>query len=221
MTNGTVHDVKILDELIPEPGSLYGMDRGYVDFGRLHAFTRSQASFVIRAKKNLQFERRYSAPVDRSTGLICDQTIVLTVAASSEAYPDTLRRIRYKDSETGKTLVFLTNNFAIPALTITELYRSRWKIELFFKWIKQHLRIKAFYGTSENAVKTQIWIAISVYVLVAILAKRLGAERDLYTILQILSVALFEKVPVVEALSAAADTLKDGHISNQLQLFKL
>ncbi len=219
MTDGKVHDVKILDELIPEPGSLYVMDRGYVDFGRLHAFTRSQASFVIRAKKNLQFERRYSAPVDRSTGLICDQTIVLTVAASSEAYPDTLRRIRYKDPETGKTLVFLTNNFAIPALTITELYRSRWKIELFFKWIKQHLRIKAFYGTSENAVKTQIWIAISVYVLVAILAKRLGAERDLYTILQILSVTLFEKIEISQALTGSSYASTDAIIRNQLLLF--
>jgi hypothetical protein len=221
ITDGKVHDVRILDELIPEPGSIYVMDRGYVDFGRLHAFTRSQASFVIRAKKNLQFERRYSAPVDRSTGLVCDQTIVLTVAASSEAYPGTLRRIRYKDPETGKTLVFLTNNFHLPALTITELYRSRWKIEIFFKWIKQHLRIKAFYGTSENAVKTQIWIAISVYVLVAILAKRLGAERDLYTILQILSVTLFEKIEISQALTRSTYASTDGAIRNQLLLFDL
>ena len=221
MTDGKVHDVNILDELIPEPGSIYVMDRGYVDFERLHAFTRSQASFVTRAKKNLRFQRRYSAPVERSTGLICDQTILLTVAASAASYPDTLRRIRFKDPETGKTLVFLTNNFALPALTITELYRGRWKIELFFKWIKQHLRIKAFYGTSENAVKTQIWSAISTYVLVAILKKRLGIEHSLYTILQILSVALFEKVPVEQALSAAGDTLTDGNISNQLLLFEL
>ncbi len=207
--------------LIPEPGSIYVMDRGYVDFGRLHAFTRSHTSFVIRAKKNLRFVRRYSAPVEKSTGLICDHTIVLTVAASSGAYPDALRRIRYKDPETGKTLVFLTNHFALPALTITELYRSRWKIELFFKWIKQHLRIKAFYGTSENAVKTQIRSAISTYVLVAILKKRLGTRHSLYTILQIPSVALFEKVPVAEAFSVAVDILKDGPISNQLQLFEL
>jgi hypothetical protein len=219
MTDGKVHDVNILDELIPEPGSIYVMDRGYVDFGRLHAFTRAQANFVTRAKKNLQFERRYSAPVDRSTGLICDQTIVLTVTASAEAYPDVLRRIRYKDPETGQTLVFLTNNFALPALTITDLYRSRWKIELFFKWIKQHLRIKAFYGTSENAVKTQIWIAISVYVLVAILAKRLGAERDLYTILQILSVTLFEKIEISQALTRSPYASTDAAIRNQLLLF--
>jgi transposase len=221
MTDGKVHDVNILDELIPEPGSIYVMDRGYVDFERLHAFTRSQASFVTRAKKNLRFQRRYSAPVDRSTGLICDQTILLSVAASAETYPDTLRRIRFKDPETGKTLVFLTNNFALPALTITELYRCRWKIELFFKWIKQHLRIKAFYGTSENAVKTQIWIAISVYVLVAILAKRLAVERDLYTILQILSVTLFEKTEISQALSSSSYASTDESIRNQLLLFEL
>ncbi len=219
MTNGKVHDVKILDELIPEPGSIYVMDRGYVDFGRLHAFTRSGANFVTRAKKNLRFQRRYSASVDRSTGLMCDQTIVLTVAASAETYPDVLRRIRFKDPETGKTLVFLTNNFVLPALTITELYRCRWKVELFFKWIKQHLRIKAFYGTTENAVKTQIWIAISVYVLVAILAKRLAAERDLYTILQILSVTLFEKVDISQALTRPAYDSTDDTFRNQLLIF--
>ncbi|MQA92348.1 MAG: IS4 family transposase [Gemmatimonas sp.] len=219
MTDGKVHDVNILDELIPEPGSIYVMDRGYVDFGRLHTLHRSQATFVVRAKKNLQFERLYSAPVDRSTGLVCDQTIVLTVAASAEAYPDTLRRIRYKDAESGKTLVFLTNNFALPALTITQLYRSRWKIELFFKWIKQHLRIKAFYGTSENAVKSQIWIAISVYVLVAIVPKRLRIERDLYTILQILSVTLFEKIEISQALTRPAYTSTNETIRNQLPLF--
>lgn len=175
----------------------------------------------IRAKRNLQFQRRYSHPVDRSTGLVCDQTIVLTTLRSAQGYPDPLRRIRYKDAESGKTLVFLSNNFALPALTIAELYRSRWQIELFFKWIKQHLRIKAFYGTSENAVKTQIWTAISTYVLVAILKKRLGIEHSLYTILQILSVTLFEKTPVAEALSAADSTLTDDAVANQLQLFTL
>lgn len=221
ITDGTVHDVNLLDELIPEPGSLYVMDRGYVDFQRLHVFTRFQASFVTRAKRNLRFQRRYSHPVDRSTGLVCDQTVVLTVPRSAQGYPEALRRIRYKDPQTGKTLVFLSNNFSLPALTITELYRSRWQIELFFKWIKQHLRIKAFYGTSENAVKTQIWTAISTYLLVAILKKRLGIEHSLYTMLQILSVTLFEKMPVEQALSTAGDTLTDGDISNQLQLFEL
>ncbi len=219
MTDGKVHDVHLLDQLLLEPGAIYVMDRGYVDFGRLHLFTRAQAIFVTRAKKNLRFRRRYSHPVDRSTGLICDQTIVLTVARSAEEYPEPLRRIRYKDPETGKTLVFLTNNFALPALTIAELYRNRWQIELFFKWIKQHLRIKAFFGTSENAVKTQIWIAISTYLLVAILKRRLELEHSLYTILQILSVTLFEKVPIQEALSASADTPTIGHNRNQLLLF--
>ncbi len=219
ITDGSVHDVNILDQLVPEPGSMYVMDRGYVDFARLHVFTEFQASFVVRAKRNLQFQRRYSRAVDRSTGLICDQTVVLTVSRSAEGYPEPLRRIRYKDPETGKTLVFLSNNFTLPALTITELYRCRWQIELFFKWIKQHLRIKAFYGTSKNAVKTQIWSAISTYVLVAILKKRLGTRHSLYTILQILSVMVFEKMPVAEALSAADDTLTDFPISNQLQFF--
>lgn len=221
ITDGSVHDVNVLDRLIPEPGSLYVMDRGYVDFARLHVFTQFGASFVIRAKRNLRFQRRYSHPVDKSTGLICDQTVVLTTQRSVEGHPEPLRRIRYKDPETGKTLVFLSNNFTLPALTIAELYRCRWQIELFFKWIKQHLRIKAFYGTSENAVKTQIWSAISTYVLVAILKKRLGVEHSLYTMLQILSVSLFEKMPVTAALSAAIDTLDDGYISNQLQLFDL
>jgi hypothetical protein len=221
ITDGSVHDVNVLDHLIPEPGSIYVMDRGYVDFARLHVFTEFQASFVVRAKRNLQFRRRYSLPVDRSTGLVSDQVVVLTIPRSAEGYPDPLRRIRYKDPETGKTLVFLSNNFTLPALTITELYRCRWQIELFFKWIKQHLRIKAFYGTSENAVKTQIWTAISTYVLVAILKKRLGIEHSLYTILQILSVTLFEKVPVAEALSTTGDTRTNSDIPNQLQLFNL
>lgn len=219
VTGGLVSDLRLLDELIPEPGSIYVMDRGYTNFARLHRFTRAQASFVIRAKKDLRFKRRYSHPVDRSTGLICDQTIVLTVPLSAAGYPDPLRRIRFKDPESGKNLVFLTNNFELPALTITELYRCRWQIEIFFKWIKQHLRIKSFYGTSENAVKTQIWIAISAYLLVAILKKRLELEQSLYTILQILSVTLFEKVPVEQALSSAGDTSTITLDRNQLPLF--
>src|SRR5690606_7059227 len=189
------------------------------DFARLSLFTQANAIFVTRAKKNLRFRRRYSHPVDRSTGLICDQTILLTGTNTGADYPDPLRRIRFKDPETGKTLVFLTNNFVFPALTIAELYRYRWQIELFFKWIKQHLRIKAFFGTSPNAVKTQIWIAISTYLLVAILKKRLELEHSLYTILQILSVTLFEKVPVQEALSAAGNTPTIDSNRNQLLLF--
>jgi IS4 transposase len=219
ITDGTVHDVNLLDQLLPEPGSIYVMDRGYLDFLRLHVFTQFQASFVIRAKKNVRFQRRYSHPADRSTGVLCDQTILLTVPHSAAGYPEPLRRIRYKDPESGKTLVFLSNNFVLPALTITELYRCRWQVEIFFKWIKQHLRIKVFYGTSENAVKTQIWTAISTYALVAILKKRLGIEHSLYTILQILSVTAFEKTPVEQALSAAGYTSTDGDTSNQLQLF--
>jgi hypothetical protein len=199
VTDRKVHDVNILDELIPEPGSIYVMDRGYIDFARLHALTRAKASFVTRAKKNFSCQRRYSASVDRST--VCDQTVVLSIPASLADYPDVLRRIRFRDPKTGKNLVFITNDFALPALTVTELYRSRWKIEIFFKWIKQHLRIKAFYGTSENAVKTQIWIAICVYVLVAILAKRLRLERDHYTILKIHIVTHFEKIDISQALT--------------------
>jgi hypothetical protein len=221
VTDGSVHDLNILDELIPEPGSIYVMDRGYVDFQRLHGFTRLQASFVIRSRRDLAFRRRYSRPVDRASGVVCDQTVLLTVPKSAAGYPDPLRRIRYRDSETGKSLVFLSNNFELPALTITELYRCRWQIEIFFKWIKQHLRIKAFYGTSENAVKTQIWSAISAYLLVAILKKRLGIDQTLYTMLQILSVMPFEKTPIAAALSAAGDTLEEGHVSNQLLLFEL
>ena len=219
MTDAKVSDLRILDELIPEPGSIYVLDRGYTDFARLYNFTRCQATFVIRARRDFRFMRRYSRAVDRSTGLICDQTVTLVTPRSVEGYPDPLRRIRYKDPESGKTLVFLTNNFALPALTIAELYRARWEVELFFKWIKQHLRIKAFYGTSENAVKTQIWIAISVYVLIAILAKRLGVERDLYTILQILSVTLFEKTELSQALSKSNAAISGDPDRNQLQLF--
>ena len=220
MTDAKVSDLRILDELLPEPGSIYVLDRGYTDFARLYNFTRSQATFVIRARRDFRFERRYSRPVDRSTGLICDQTVTLVTPRSAAGYPDPIRRIRYKDPESGKALVFLTNNSTLPPLTIAELYRARWQIELFFKWIKQHLRIKAFYGTSENAVKTQIWIAISVYVLVAILAKRLGVKRDLYTILQILSVTLFEKTELSQALSRSNDASTDELDRNQLQLFE-
>jgi hypothetical protein len=215
VSNGLLHDVNILDELIPEPGSIYIMDRGYVDFKRLYTLHQLLASFVIRAKKNLQYRRIYSRKVDRSTGLICDQTIRLTGFYPSKDYPDHLRRIRYRDPETGKRLTFLTNNFNLPALTVADLYRCRWQVELFFKWIKQHLRIKSFYGTSMNAVKTQIWIAICVYVLVAILKKRLKVDQDLYTILQILSITLFEKVPILQALTSSAYTFQEGPDPNQ------
>jgi transposase len=197
------------------------MDRAYVDFERLYQLTDNRATFVTRAKKNLKWRRLYSHPVDRSTGLICDQTIVLTRKDSAEAYPAKLRRVRYRDLETGKALTFLANDFTLPALTIAHLYRLRWQVELFFKWIKQHLRIKTFYGTSPNAVKTQIWIAISVYLLVAIARKRLGVERDFYTILQILSVHTFEKTPLAQVLSDGDYTSTDGDISNQLSLFTL
>ena len=221
VSDGKVHDVNILDELIPEPGAIYIMDRGYIDFGRLHTLNQLHAIFVIRAKKNLKYNRIYSQEVDRSTGLICDQIIRLTGIKTSEKYPDKLRRVKYRDPETGKVLVFLTNNIDIPALTIPELYRCRWQIELFFRWIKQHLRIKSFYGNSLNAVKTQIWIAISVYVLVAILKKKLKIERDLYTILQILSITLFEKLPIQQALTRSGYTFQESPNPNQLELFDL
>ncbi len=204
ITEGKVADLKILDLLIPEPGSIYVVDRGYIDFKRLYRLDQARAIFVTRAKKNTALRRRYSRPVDEPTGLICDQTVVLTGARTQQDYPAQLRRIRYRDPETGKVYTFLTNDFTLPALTIALLYRSRWKIEIFFKWIKQHLRIKAFYGTSENAVKTQIWIAISAYVLVAIVRKWLKIERDLYTLLPILSVTLFETVPPRQALAGLA-----------------
>jgi hypothetical protein len=219
ITDAKRADVEVLDVLIAEPGSIYLFDRAYVDFERLHRLTEDRAIFVTRAKKNLRWRRRYSRPVDRSTGLVCDQTIVLTRKESAEAYPATLRRVKYRDHETGKTLVFLTNDFTLPALTIAHLYRLRWQVELFFKWIKQHLRIKAFFGTSVNAVKTQIWVAISAYLLVAIARKRLGIERDLYTILQILSVSAFEKAPLAQVLSGGDYTSVDGDIRNQLLLF--
>jgi hypothetical protein len=221
ITDGRVHDVRVLDVLLPEPGAIYVLDRAYVDFQRLWRLHEARALFVTRAKKNLSFRRRYSAPADRATGIICDQTIVLTGRDTPEYYPAGLRRIRYRDPESGETLVFLTNDFTLPALVIAQLYRSRWQIELFFKWIKQHLRIKTFYGTSDNAVKTQVWIAIATYVLVAIVRKRLEIERDLYTILQILSVYPFEKVPLPQLLTRPPYTLKDGYIPNQLSLFDL
>jgi len=221
ITDGKVHDVNILDELLPEAGAFYVMDRGYVDFSRLYTLSMSMAYFVVRAKSNFQFRRLYSGRVDKSSGLMVDQTVVLTGIKTKEAYPDKLRRIKYRDKEAGKTLIFLTNNFAIDAMTVAQFYKRRWQIELFFKWIKQHLRIKKFYGTSENAVKTQIWIAVSIYVLIAIIKKRLNSDMELYTILQILSISLFEKVPIDELLTTHGDNNKNTQIHNQLMLFDL
>lgn len=219
ITEGKVHDVNALDDLIPEPGSFYIMDRAYLDFERLYLFHQSLAFFVIRSKTNFKFRRLYSHPVDKSTGILSDQTIMLTIFYSAEGYPEKLRRIRYYDVETDKHLCFLTNNFLLPALTIAQLYKCRWQVELFFKWIKQHLRIKAFYGTSENAVKTQVWTAVSVYVLVAILKKRMGLDHSLYTILQILSVTLFEKTPMLQALTDFEPGTEHSESRNQLLLF--
>lgn len=221
ITDGKPHDVRVLDVLLPEPGSIYILDRAYIDFERLWRLQEARAVFVTRAKKNLSYRRRYSAQCDRSTGIICDQTISLSSAASHRHYPLPLRRVRFRDPDSNKTFVFLTNDFALPALTIAALYRNRWQVELFFKWIKQHLRIKAFYGTSSNAVKTQVWIAISAYVLVAIMRKRLGINRDLYTILQILSVYPFEKVPLFQLLTAAPDPIDGNTSRKQLSLFNL
>jgi hypothetical protein len=219
ITHGKIHDVAILDQLPFEPGAFYIFDRGYLDFARLHKIHRASAFFVTRAKSNFQFKRLYSQPVDKSQGVQCDQIIVLKGFYAKKDYPDKLRRIRYFDATQNKWFVFLTNNFTLPALTIAQLYHSRWQIELFFKWIKQHLRIKAFYGTSDNAVKTQIWIAITVYVLVAIVKKQLKLEKSLYTILQILSITLFEKSPFLEALgNVKPQEIKDA-TSNQLNLF--
>jgi transposase len=221
ITDGKVHDVNVLDELLPEPGAFYIMDRGYIDFSRLHTLSLSMAYFVIRAKKNMKFTRLYSRTVDKSTGLRADQTIVLTGMKTAQDYPDKLRRIKYYDKDTKRTFVYLSNNFIIDALTIAMLYKQRWQIELFFKWIKQHLRIKAFYGTSENAVKAQIWIAVSIYVLVAIIKKRLNLEAELYTILQILSVALFEKVALNELLTTSQQKTITEDDFKQLLLFDL
>jgi hypothetical protein len=219
ITDGKVHDVNILDQLVLEPGAVYIMDRGYLDFARLYAMHQTLSFFVIRAKKNFDCRRLYSRPVDKSTGLQCDQEVMLNGYYARKSYPEKLRRIRYFDAENNKRLVFLTNNFDLPALSITKLYRCRWKIELFFKWLKQHLRIKKFYGTSANAVKTQIWIAISVYVLVAIIKKRLNLDISLYTILQILSVSLFEKTPILQALAPEDYENDDDGFHNQLMLF--
>jgi len=215
ITEALLHDVNILDILVGEPGSFYVMDRGYLDFARLYSWKLCGSFFIVRAKKNLKFRRLYSHPVDRSTGLRCDQTIVLT--NSFKDYPENLRRICFYDSENNLLLTFLTNNFSLPALTIAQLYKCRWKVELFFKWIKQHLRIKSFFGTSENAVKTQVWIAISVYVLVAIVKKRLNIQHSLYTILQVLSVTAFEKVPITQVLTNFTET--DVAIQNYKQLY--
>jgi hypothetical protein len=201
ISDGKMHEVNILDQLLPEPGAFYIMDRGFLDFERLYRFHQNGSFFVTRGKSNLKVQRRYSHPIDRKTGLICDQSVVLTGFYSHQGFEAPLRRIRFKDPETAKTFIFLTNNFVLPAFTITELYRCRWQVELFFKWIKQHLRIKAFYGTSENAVKSQIWIAVSAYVLVAIVKKRLSLSASLYEILQILSLTMFEKIPLHQLLA--------------------
>ncbi|MCK4563370.1 MAG: IS4 family transposase [Verrucomicrobia bacterium] len=218
ITEGNVHDVNVLDHIIPLPGAYYVMDRAYLDFGRLHTLHTLKAYFVTRAKKNFQFRRRYSHPVDRSTGIICDQTVVLTGFHPKQSYPEALRRIKYRDPD-GRVLVFLTNDFSIPALLVADLYKGRWQIELFFKWIKQHLRIKAFFGTSANAVKTQIWIAVCVYLLVAVIKKRLKIDRSLYTILQILSVSVFEKTPLLQAFQGASHSNEGGGSCNQLSLW--
>jgi transposase len=219
ITNGKVHDVNILDEIAPEAGAFYVMDRGYVDFERLYIFTLSAAFFVVRTKSNVLLQRQYSHPVDKTTGVRSDHIVILTAIGSAKAYPEQLRRVSFLDVKTRKRFKFLTNNFTLPALTIALIYKSRWQVELFFKWIKQHLRIKAFYGTSENAVKTQIWIAVSVYVLVAIVRKRLGLEASLYQILQILSVTLFEKTPILQALQASDSENNLPDAGNQLILF--
>jgi len=218
---GKLHDVNILDTITPEPGSFYVMDRAYVDFQRLHVFHCGGAFFVTRTKKGIQLRRRYSHDVDSSTGLRSDHTVVLASAGSSKHYPDPLRRIHYYDTGQDRHLRFLTNNFDLPALTVCLLYKSRWQVELFFKWIKQHLRIKAFYGYSENAVKTQIWIAVSIYVLVAIVKKRLALESSLHEILQVLSVTLFEQVPVLQVFGELESQEKSDVISNQLTLWDL
>ncbi len=219
VSDGKQHDVHALDLLIPEPGAIYVMDRAYLDFARLHVLHRAGSFFVTRAKSNMDAHRVYSATTDRATGIICDQTIALDGFYTRQDYPKHLRRIRFKDAETGKALVFLTNNFLFPAATICALYKSRWQVELFFKWIKQHLRIKRFFGTSENAVKSQIWIAVSVYVLVAIVKKRLNLDASLYTLLQIFSLTLFEKMPIQQAFAGNDPIQNLGENINQMNLF--
>jgi hypothetical protein len=221
VTPARVHDINILDQLTPEPGAFYVMDRGYLDFPRLYRWTQRGAFFVTRARKRFRFRRTASREVDKSTGVQCDQTVSLVWFYPAQGYPAPLRRIRYLDPERGKRLVFITNNFELDAKAIADLYRCRWQVELFFKWIKQHLRIKAFYGTSQNAVKTQIWIAVSTYLLVAIARKRLGIEADLYTILQILSVTLLEKTPILQALSSAAIQTMEVQDHKDFYLFDL
>ena len=219
ITHGKVHEVNILDQLSFEAGAFYVMDRGYLDFARLYKLHLASGFFVTRARKRFAFQRLYSQPVDRATGVICDQLVTLVNPVPRQGYPEKLRRIRYRDALTDQRLVFLTNNFNLPPLTIAELYRSRWQVELFFKWIKQHLRIKNFYGTSENALRTQIWIAISVYVLVAIVKKELHLDGSLYRMLQICSVTLFEKTPISQALSLADEQTDLDHLRKQLILF--
>jgi hypothetical protein len=219
VTSGAVHDVNILDEIMPEAGAFYVMDRAYIDFQRLSVFTLSSAFFVVRTKSHVLLERRYSHPVDKSTDVLSDQTMILSSVESATAYPDSLQKVSYLDAERNKRLKFLTNNFTLLARTIADIYRQRWQVELFFKCIKQHLRIKALYGTGENAVKTQIWIAVSIYVLVAIMRKRLGLEASLYQILQILSVTLFEKTPILRALQASDSDSDLFNTGNQLILF--
>ncbi len=219
ISDGKMHEVNILDQLLPEPGAFYIMDRGFLDFERLYRFHEAGSFFLTRGKSNLKVQRRYSHPVDRTTGLICDQSVVLTGFYSHQGFEAPLRRIRFKDPETAKTLIFLTNNFVLPAFTITELYRCRWQVELFFKWIKQHLRIKAFFGTSENAVRSQIWIAVSAYVLVAIVKKRLHLSASLHEILQILSLTMFEKIPLDQLLAQTISDEIQQASDNQLILF--
>ena len=219
ISDGELHDVNVLDLLVPEAGAFYVMDRAYLDFRRLHDLQLGSAFFVTRAKSNFRWRRLYSRNVDKALGLKCDQTIRPTGFYAARDYPEKLRRIKYYDSKTGKTFVFLTNNFSLPAMTIADLYRCRWQVELFFKWIKQHLRIKSFFGTSENAVKTQIWIAVAVYVQVAIIKKRLNLDASLYTILQILSVTIFENMPLNQVLSGNEHSISEGEPPNQLILF--
>lgn len=219
ITHGKVHDVNMLDSMPIDTGAFYIMDRGYIDYKRLYRIQQALAFFVTRAKSNFDFKRCFSNPVDKTTGVLCDQIITLNGFYPQKDFPEKLRRIRYRDADTNKTLVFMTNNFTLPALTIAQLYHCRWKVELFFKWIKQHLRIKAFYGNNENAVKTQVWIAIAVYVLVAIIKKRLKLKHSLYTILQILSISLFDKTQVQQAFTDNIDKMKNDEACNQLNLF--
>lgn len=221
ISDGKLHDVNILDELVPEPGAFYVMDRGYLDFDRLYRFTAHAAFFITRTKEHVRLTRRYSHPVDAAAGIRSDHTVILTTLESAKVYPDVLRRIHYVDPDTNKRLKFLTNNFSLPATVIALLYKRRWYVELFFKWIKQHLRIKAFFGTSENAVRSQIWIAISVYTLVAIAKKRLDLNASLFQILQVVSVTLFEKTPLLLAFQDAESEDEQDPAANQLNLFNL